>query len=145
MVGYFVSSGDVQGGNLFADYIWGTHGLSTMLKPLTQKNYGEGLQLLLVKYFVEGQFPVHLPEHMRLRNYIARDRTIAVDVAVRKVDFHYAGDMRRREFVLKTTLEAIELVRARLAKRKLDIDFDALRQDVERAGGEFVAAAAADE
>jgi hypothetical protein len=145
MVSYFVKAGDVRADVLFNDYLWGARGLGAMLKPLTQKNYGEGLKLLLIMYYVEGQFEVFGPEYMKLLNYSTRNRDIAVKVAVRKVDFHYVSDARRREFVLNTTLEAIELVRARLEKRKLGIDFVALRRDVEMVGREFVAAAVADE
>jgi hypothetical protein len=141
MVGYFVSSGDPEVDSMFAPYVWGATGLANLLKPLKLKNYGTELKLLLIEYYVEGKFTEHLFDEIRLRNYSTKSKDISAQVPVRRSDFHDRTDRQRREFLLKTTLEAIELVRGRLEKRKLGVDFDRLRQDVEAVGIDFVAAA----
>lgn len=140
MVGYYVSSGDREADNLFAPYIWGPTGLATFLKPLERRNYGPGLKLLLIECYVEGQFTEQLFDVIRVRNYSKKDKDISAQVPIRRSDFHDCTDRQRRQFLLNTTLEVIDLVRRRLEKRKLEIDFDHLRQDVENYGKAFLTA-----
>ena len=40
MVGYYLNSGDQKGADIFNPYIWGKHGLGTLLEKQLHRNYG---------------------------------------------------------------------------------------------------------
>ncbi|MBI1801234.1 MAG: hypothetical protein HY259_06720 [Chloroflexi bacterium] len=139
MIRYFVSAGDPEVGDMFDPYIWAPWGLGKRLKVIRHKNYGIGLTLLLIQYYVEGRFPTFGPEQLKVRNYSTKNKDIAVAIPVTRHEFHQVGDIPRKQFIVRSTLEAIDAVQARLAKRKLDIDFESLRQDVEKISEEYLA------
>ena len=134
MIKYFVKAGDPRVGEMIDPYIWGLSGIRTLLKPLGEKNYGDGLILLLIQFYVEGQFPIFGPAELKVLNYSTKNKDIAVTIPVTPSRFHEVGEAQRREFVLQSTLDAITAVEHRLQKRHLNIDFDLLRHDVESIG-----------
>lgn len=139
MIAYFVSSGDPRVDAMFAPYIWGPSGLGTLLEPLRHKPYGDDLILLLIKFYVEGRFSYfYFPSRFKVENYSTKNRDIAVVIPVTRSVFHEVSEEQRREFVLRSTLEAIAAVRARLEKRKVNVDFDRLVKDVEEIGKVFI-------
>ena len=139
MIAYFTSSGDPRVDAMFSPYIWGPSGLGTLLEPLRQKPYGDDLILLLIQFYVEGQFSYfYFPSQFKVKNYSTKNRDIAVVIPVTRSVFHEASEEQRREFVLRSTLEAISAVRARLEKRKVNVDFDRLVKDVEEIGKVFI-------
>lgn len=140
MIGYFVLAGDPRVDNMFAPYIWGPSGIRTLLKSLGERNYGDSLTLLLIQFHVEGQFLAFGPPDLKVRNYTSKSKNIAVVIPVRPSRFHEVGEAQRREFVLKSTLDAIDAVERRLQKRHLNIDFDLLRHDVEMIGETYLKA-----
>ncbi|MCL4507815.1 MAG: hypothetical protein M1434_00880 [Chloroflexi bacterium] len=138
MIGYFFKAGDPQVASMFLPYIGGPSGLGTLLEPLMHKNYGDALTLLLIQYYVEGKFQINLPDHLKVRNYSTKNRDIAVVIPVTRSVFHEASEEQRREFLLRSTLDAISAVRARLEKRKVNVDFYRLVKDVEEIGKVFI-------
>lgn len=138
MIGYFVASGDPRVDTMFAPYIWGSTGIRTLLESLEDKNYGDGLTLLLIQFHVEGQFMILGSAELKVRNYSTKTKNIAVVIPVTLSRFHEVGEAQRREFVLKSTLDAITAVEHRLQKRHLNIDFDLLRRDVESIGQAYL-------
>ncbi len=138
MIKYFVKAGDPRVGDMFDPYIWGPPGIRTLLKSLEDKNYGDGLTLLLIQFYVEGQFPIFGPAELKVRNYSTKNKDIAVAIPVTPSQFHEVSEAQRREFVLKSTLDAITAVEHRLQKRHLHIDFDLLRHDVESLGQAYL-------
>jgi hypothetical protein len=141
MIGFFVGSGDTTVGEMFTPYLWGSNGLANLLEPLKKKNYGSSLKLLLIEYYVEGEHSsaFNVP-HIKVSNYSSKNKDISVKVPVRRIVFHDTDDLLRRKFLLQTTLEAIELVRIRLERKKLDVDIQRLRSDVEAIGEKFISA-----
>ncbi|WP_109672055.1 hypothetical protein [Dyadobacter jejuensis] len=131
MIGYYLSTGDEEVSNMFSPYVWKENGLDTLMDlKLAKKNYGDDLDLLLIQYYVEGKFSSYLPEEPKVGNYLKKNKDIAVAIAVTRDVFHDRNEFERREFIVNSTLNAIELVRKRLIKKKLDIDFDSLIRDV---------------
>jgi len=138
MIGYFVKAGDHDVGEIFRPYIWGASGLGKRLKKIEHKDYGEGLSLLLIQYYVEGKFPIFGPHQLKVRNYSTKNKAISVAIPVKHSDFHDVRELQRRQFILSSTIAAIDAVEARLKKRKLNVDFASLRDDVKRIGRAFV-------
>ena len=139
MIGYFIAAGDPRVGNLLNPYLWGSDGLARLLKPLKEKDYGPALKLLLIEYYVEGGFSSFFNvTEIKVRNYSSKNKDISVKIPVMRIDFHDRDDLSRRRFLLQTTLEAIELVRSRMERRKLVVDFELLRHDVETIGRRFL-------
>lgn len=116
---------------MFTPYVWKEHGLDTLIEvKLAKENYGTDLDLLLIQYYVEGKFSSYLPEQPKVGNYLKKNKDIAVAIAVTRDIFHDQNEFERREFIVDSTLNAIELVKAKLIKKKLDIDFDRLIKDI---------------
>ena len=87
--------------------------------------------MLLIQFYVAGRFDIFAPDSPKLANYSNKNKDIAVKIPVRHHEFHYVSDSERRKFVANSILNAIELVRSRLEKRKLNIDFNQLQRDAE--------------
>ncbi len=125
---------------MFQPYLWGEKGLSSYVRRQIEENsYGEDLRLLLIMYFVEGRFDTGSPVDVEMGNYSFKKREVSVRIPVLKASFHSQETMNRRKFIVDSTLLAVDMVRNRLEKRNLDIDFASLRRDVERAGEEYLA------
>jgi hypothetical protein len=138
VIRYFQKSGDSDSGDVFSPYIWGNLGFTRVLEKYLSCGYGRDLELLLVQYYVEGIYDINAPENPRQSNYSKKNKDIAVAFSVTKENFHNVGERERRQFIVDTALQAIDLVEGRLGKRKLDIDFKRLKEDVSRAGEEFI-------
>lgn len=139
MIGYYLNAGDQEVSDMFSPYVWGKHGLDTLFKKtLSKKNYGRDLDLLLIQYYVEGEFSSYVPAQPKLGNYMKKSKDIAVALGVTPEKFHKRSEFERREFVVDSTLDAIKRVKARLSKKKLDIDFDKLIEDVQGVANEYL-------
>ena len=139
LISYYIHTGGMEVGDLFRPYVWGQHGLGSVLEACTLRDgYGHGLTLVLIQYFVEGEFSTGGPIEPKVSNYSTKNKDIAVAFPVTRDKFHDVGERQRRQFIVATTLQAIDMVEARLAKRKLDIDFERLRNDVLAAAKEYL-------
>lgn len=139
MVGYYISTGDEEVGDRFIPYVWGDNGLGIGIKKdISNKDYGNDLKLLLIKYYVEGKFSRYLPHEPKVNNYMSKCKDISVDIAVTKELFHDRNEFVRREFIVDSTLNAVKLVRDKLKKKKLDIDFEALINDLKEVSEEYL-------
>jgi hypothetical protein len=141
MISYFVAAGDPIVSDIIHPYIWGPDGLADLLRPLKKKDYGPALKLLLIEYYVEGTYSsaFNIME-VKVSNYSSKNKDISVKVPVKQIDFHGNDDLQRRKFLLQTTLKAIELVRIRLERKKLAVDMQLLKHDVEVLGKKFIPA-----
>lgn len=139
MVKYYLNTGDRLGSDMFSPYVWQGNGVGELIDKISlNKDYGQDLKLLLIKYYIEGEFSGYMPIEPKLGNYSAKNKDIAVDIAVTKELFHERSEFERREFIVDTTLNAVKLVRDKLKKKKLDIDFEALINDIKEASEAFL-------
>ena len=139
MIGYYLSTGDQQGSDMFSPYVWGSAGFDVLIKQkIKNKDYGKDLELLLIKYYVEGEFSRYLPHEPKVNNYMRKSKDIGVDVAVTRELFHNRNEFERREFVVDSTINVVKLVKDKLKKKKLDIDFDALLNDLKEISAEYL-------
>ncbi len=139
MVGYFLSCGDETVCQMFSPYLWGENGFSTLFESkFINKDYGSNLNLLLIKYYVEGRFDIHGPENFKLGNYSRKNKNIAVDVAVKKENFHNKNEFERREFVVDSSTNAIIGVKNKFEKAKILFDFHELIKDIKEVTSEYL-------
>jgi hypothetical protein len=139
MIGYFLKSGDETTSEMFKPYIWKEHGFGTLFEnKFINKDYGTDLKLLLIKYYVEGEFDTNGPEFPKANNYSNKNKDIGVEITVRPEQFHKRNEFERREFIIDSTLNGVKLVRDKLTKKKLDINFEELILDITSVGNEFL-------
>jgi hypothetical protein len=141
MVGYYLHAGDEESANIFTPYIWGTSGLGIRIKSqLDPKSFGTDLDLILIKYYLEGKFSSYLPLEPKLGNYLRKNKDIGLDIGVRAEAFHERDEFERREFIVDSTMEAVELVQKRLSKKKLDINFELFKSKLRGITHEYLIA-----
>ena len=138
MIGYYISCGDEQVCEVFTPYVWDKYGFDTLLKSKLQQNYGNDMSLLLIQYYVEGEFSSYLPEQPKVGNYMKKSKDIIVAIGVTREVFHDKDEFQRREFIIDSTIDAIKLVKGKLIKKKLDIDFDKLMSDVQEVAAGYL-------
>jgi hypothetical protein len=138
MIKYYLSTGDETTGDMFTPYVWGESGLGELMDKVLKKPYGDDLVLLLIQYYIEGKFSSYVPAEPKLGNYMKKNKDIAVAIGVTPEKFHNRNEFERREFIVDSTLDAIKLVKTRLTKKKLDIDFDRLIKDVQEAADKYL-------
>ncbi|MES2330985.1 MAG: hypothetical protein V4539_15385 [Bacteroidota bacterium] len=139
MIKYFLKTGDEDVSKMFSPYVWQTNGLATLFeRTFLNKDYGADLKLLLIMYYVEGRFDINGPQNAKVNNYSNKNKDISVAIAVTPELFHNKNEFERRKFIVDSTLNAVKLVRNKLEKRKLDIDFDLLVSDITIASSEFL-------
>jgi hypothetical protein len=137
MIGYYISCSE-EVCDIFKPYVWDKHGLDTLMKNKLAGDYGNDMELLLIQYYVEGKFSNYLPAQPKLGNYMKKSRDIVVAIGVPRESFHDRNEFERREFIVDSTLNAIKLVKERLIKKKLDVDFDKLTKDVREVSREYL-------
>ena len=98
MIGYFLKSGDEVVSKLFSPYLWEEHGFQTFCKnAISNKSYGEGLKLLLIMYYVEGEFAINGPTNPTVSNYSNKSQEISVSITVKRYMFQdLFSDVSRR-------------------------------------------------
>jgi len=139
VIKYFGKMGDECVSNLFSSYLWKEKGLDRLLdEEIGNKRYGIDLELLLIQYYVEGEFDPNGPEHPKVSNYSKKNKDIAVAISVTKSLFHNRDEFARREFIVDSTINAIKLVKDKLIKKKLDIDLDLLIADVKEISKKYL-------
>lgn len=102
-----------------------------LLERRLKASYGEGLDLLLISYFFDGDDD-YKPEYLnRISNYSKKNKDIGVDYVVRHKAFHNKDHEGKKQYVYETTIDAIIRVRERLMnKKEITVDFDLLETDV---------------
>lgn len=115
MIRYFIKSGDLDIGHIFGPYCFS---FSDLIKEKTMgKKYSKDLSLILIEYHLEGKF-LELPaKEFKVRSYRRKELAIAVVIGVPNL-FSTWSDFERKNFIINTTLEAINLVMNKLSKRK---------------------------
>ena len=141
MIGYYLHSGDEQSADMFTPYIWGTSGLGKRIKDQFKDNdFGTDLDLILIKYYMEGKFSSYLPLEPKMGNYLSKSKDIGLDIGVTREAFHDRNEFERREFVVDSTMKAVMLAHKRLSKRKLNINFELLTNKLQIIARDFLIA-----
>ena len=139
MIKYFLKMGDETVSKMFSPYVWEAQGFATLFENrFLNKDYGPDLEMLLIMYYVEGKFETNGPEHPKTGNYSKKNKDINVAITVKPAQFHDRNEFERREFILDSTINAVKLVRNKLTKKKLNINFDELLMDITSVGNAYL-------
>lgn len=140
MIKYFLSVGGDGAGVIFPDYLWEENGFIKTLEPKLRKDgYGKELELFLIEYYVSGNQPTMGIEklkgqELRVLRYNSKEKSIAVAMHVSFRNFVGLSEKQRRQFIVQTTLKAVDAARDRYKNRRWDVNFELLRQDIHAAG-----------
>lgn len=130
MIGYFIKAGDYRLDPYFKPY---QLKLRDIIKnQMSSKNYGDDLSLILIEYQLEGQF-LQLPkEPVSIGRYSKKEHAISVVVGVSR-DFQYYSDVEKKQFIVNTTIKAIQRAKIKMEKMGLNkIDFSQLLEDFQK-------------
>lgn len=134
MIRYFIKAGGRDADTMFSKYLYANNGFDTIFKDITKRrDYGDGLKLLLIKYYVDGEVSKYQSTGKRISNYSNKNKDISVDVYVNEEIFHSKDENDRKKFIIDSTLSSVKKVKEKLNKKRLQIDFNLLIDDIERA------------
>ncbi len=137
MIGYFVKTGG-ENTAFFSDYIWRENGFKTILdKYLVEQSFGSDLNLLLIKYIVDGDILTFKTIKRNISAYSTQNKDISVDINVRNTDFLEQAELERRNYIVQSTLSAVNTVEKQVAVHGLVVDFELLRIKIKLAAKEF--------
>jgi len=130
VIGYFVKAGDYRLDPYFKPYRLKFRDI--IKDHISSKNYGDDLILILVEYHLEGQF-LQLPkEPVSVGRYKKNERAISVVIGVSR-NFQFLSDIEKKQFVVNTTIAAIQHVKIKMEKMGLTkMDFSQLLEDVQK-------------
>lgn len=136
MIGYFTRAGDSRVGVAFQPW---REGFNQLLKKTTGlKTYGKELGLILIEYYLEGEFLPLPAKKYKLLPYSNKERSISVVVAVSK-DFAAMDEDSKKRFIVETTIESVRLVQSKMKRLGFTkIDFTQLLDDVEKCAKEYL-------
>lgn len=136
MIGYFVKSGDTDVHTVFHPYI---NELREIVgRRISNNIYGEGLELILIEYHLEGQFLPMLEKRVRLLPYRKSEQAIATIVGIPK-SFADMPEIEKKKLLTETTIESVELVKSRMIKKGFTkIDFPRLMDDLQKCVNEYL-------
>ena len=136
MIGFFVKAGDPEVGNHFRLY-------QKEFRDIVHRNvfvnhYGEGIDLILIQFHLEGRF-LQIPDEQYKVNYFRKkEKSASVNVYV-PMTFQFVTEREKKEFISKTTTEAVLLIKKRMEKKEnIYINFDQLLQDLEKCTEEYL-------
>ena len=149
MIGYFTLAGDIDADTPFGAY---RQSFAKLVKQrIGDRRYGDGLDLILIKYYLEGKY-LHkvskdYPEgkylHMvtkdyRVQGYRKKEKSVAAIVYVAR-SFAIMPETDKRQFIIDSTLEVIRLVHIKMDRLGFkNIDFDRLTADMRECAGEYI-------
>lgn len=111
-------------------------------KWLISSHYWKDLELLLIQYHISTPNNLwdfnYALELKTLGNYSSKEKAISVIIPVILEEFLNLSPYERKKKFADDALYAVKLVRDRLEKKKLDIDFDKLISDVEKCNEEYL-------
>lgn len=136
MIGYFTDEGDNEVGAFFNPYLESFNRL--LKRNLKDKDYGSGLDLILIQYRLEGKYLKLPPDQYKVLAYRKKERSASVVVGV-PLDFRRLSDAAKKRFIIDSTLESAILVRVKMLRLGFKkIDFDSLIHDINETAEEFL-------
>ena len=136
-VGFFVHAGNQTAHDIFKPFLRNERGIEKALRKHLAKSYGDGLNLILVRFYVEGGPPEDLPGP-RVTPYRVKELAVGTEIPVIRSAFHDKGDAARAQFVGESVAWSTSQVRKKLERKLTSFDFLALEQDIANAVREYV-------
>lgn len=136
MIGYFTRAGNVEVAQAFIPYERAFNKI--LRRKIEGKDFGDGLDLILIEYTLEGGH-LRLPaKPIRVLAYSKKERALSVVVGVSK-GFSDLPEVAKRQFIVNTTLESARLVQEKMLRlRFTEIDFKSLLGDIQECAVEYL-------
>jgi hypothetical protein len=136
MIDYFVKAGDIYVGQFFIPYE--KEFINIINKNISGNDYGQGLEILLIEYHLEGQFLQIPEERYKVNSYRRKEQSVSVTVYVPET-FKLLSELEKKNFIISTTKDAVILVKEKMAKKEnMRINFDKLLSDLEECSNNFL-------
>ena len=118
MVGFFIKVSTGESGDVFRKYVWSFRKL--IKENININKYSDDVDLLLIEFTMEGKFVKYPKKDIRFISYRVKEKSAAVAVGVRK-EFIEWTDHEKKQFIIASTLDSIELAKNAFIKKGLDI------------------------
>ena len=114
MVSFFIKAGDPEVSRIFTPYLWGTMSLGEIIDlRVNPVDYGEGLDLILIKVYVEGAFEIYGPKELIVENYSKIKKETGAAFTISRKDFHDKADNERKLFLVAMVRMAIDSIQSK--------------------------------
>lgn len=134
MVSFFIKTGDPEVSQIFTPYLWGTASFGEIIdSKVNSVDYGEELDLILIKVYVEGKFEIYGPKHLTVENYSKTKKETGAAFTISRKDFHNKSDKERRLFLTSMVRIAISSIQLKHEKKICNYNFTLLKENFERA------------
>lgn len=135
MIGFFTLAGDVHVDQVFVPCL---RTFSKLVKnQIREKSYGDNLSLILIQFWLEGQFRELPKEKIHVRRYSKKEQAITVIVGVPR-GFEKMSESEKRDFITSTTLESVIRVEEKYEKKDyFRIDFNELIDNLKKCITEY--------
>jgi hypothetical protein len=135
---FAVMAGSPSADEIIKPFLWGDRGIADRLaKELSRSGYGQGLEVIRFHLFVEGRFPMRIPD-LKVGTYNSRESSIVVEIPFLTATFHELTTRDKATAIANHLRWSIETIAARLLKKLGTFDIARLLQDVERCCAWFV-------
>lgn len=123
---------EIDYGAVFREYLWGKNGLANYFKVLGRGQYGDDIQFVLIKYFVNPS-DYQLPYIKEISDYSKKERSITLSIIVNSVNFFSRDEHDRLIFLKETLFGGLLVLKAFSEKKKLDLNIQFLVADLTKA------------
>ena len=136
MIGYFTLAGDIYADSPFGAY---QQSFANLVKQrIGDRRYGDGLDLILIQYYLEGKYLHQVKKDYRVQGYRKKEKSVAAIVWVAR-SFGNRPETEKRQFIIDSTLEVIKLVHIKMDRLGYkNIEFDRLTADVRGCADEYI-------
>jgi hypothetical protein len=117
--------------NSFSPYIWGEKGISSTLKKLKHKNYGNDLKLVLFQFYIKPS-PVEQQRLKSIESYRKKEKSIGIPVIITEENFFSKTEEERYRFLEASILQKLDLLAEVVKKKKLDTSISLLKSDLQK-------------
>jgi hypothetical protein len=119
----------VRKGELFRNFVWGSNGICDSLKVLKNRDYGNDLDLILLKFYLLPLIE-ELAVLKEIERFRKKEKAIGVPIIVHDDNFFNRSELERLGFVKAVILEKLDILKAIVKRNKMDTNVNRLRDDV---------------
>lgn len=116
-------------GRFFREYIFGEKGISKALEQLKFEYYGEDITLILLQFYV-NPIMIEIESLPEIEKYRKRERAIGIPIIVNEENFFKKTEKERLEFLKKSIVSKIDLLKNTVVNLKLDTNIELLKADL---------------
>ena len=130
-INYYVYSGDAEVGNKISPLLFGKKLFSDQIENSINKNYGEDLKVILIRYFIDGKIVKFPVSKRQLSNYNKIDKSIICNFNINGNSLSSLNDDDIRGFIKTSTIKGINIIKTKLSSKLFDFNFEALVNDLD--------------